>query len=82
MRALEGHRASLLDQDERQGEGEREEHVCDDPPHVDEEVADRRLAAHGADDGRQAQKPIDAERKKFAEPKKIWLKFEKCWSPE
>ena len=29
-----------------------------------------------------AQKPIDAERKKFAIPKKIWLKFEKCWSPE
>ena len=29
-----------------------------------------------------AQKPIEAERKNIVKPKKIWLKLEKCTSPE
>ena len=29
-----------------------------------------------------AQKPIEADRNMFGRMKKIWLKFEKLWSPE
>ena len=57
----------------------RNEHVDNDPPHIDEEIAEvtcrlrnaRMIAA-------RAQKPTAADRNKLEMQKKIWLKFEKA----
>ena len=46
-----GHRHALLHEDDAEDERDRHIDVHGDAPHIDEEIADRRLAAEGADDG-------------------------------
>ena len=51
--AVEGHRHALLHEDDAEDERERHVDVNGDAPHIDEEIADRGLAAEGADDRRE-----------------------------
>ena len=50
LRAGEGHRHALLHEDDAENQRDRHIDVNGDAPHIDEEVADRRFAAEGADD--------------------------------
>ena len=77
-----GHRHALLHEEDAEDQRDRQKDVDDDAPHIDEEVADVASPRNARMIAVSAQKPTDAERNMFGRMKKIWLKFERCWSPE
>ena len=52
-----GHRHALLDEQDAENQRDRQIDVHADAPHIDEEIADRRLAAERANDRRKGAEP-------------------------